>query len=649
MADSVGGPITPVEVVTGDEIISLGLKIRGNVAIPVYGAELLADRKYVGGSARRVYIVQDSEIGGRFKLGGGAPVPMADIAELVMDRQIAGGSVIPVYLVSGQLGGSGETPIVWLLKDEFITDRAAGSVNGTAPEPGPGSNRIVTDTANQLSISGSEVAFASGAAQCKLEYSGFTRKAGQMLFVDLEITTGSPFWITQGWGQYQNVMMLRTSANALYVFQDLSLWPIGTNSPDVRYNTLVITGLEGAFYFMKGGAQYLNWTMLGRFGADSSDRQPVIAPYVNADIGFADNAGVPETLWQPIPLISDGFGGANVDADGLGHPEGGVGGAGDGGSGSNVWTGTTWSNSGGDAINTPSVGSELLTNGNMESGDPPTDWDAVASTISSAADERTGGSGAASINVARNGNDYPGARQDVTVAIGDWLMLTGWIRNVDANTVYLRITNSGDGALTQSAGVAGTTWTYEEITGLATSTLTHAKIFGYATGADGTSVRADDITLKKLTLSELMKTADLGASDVFIGVEMGVNNLGVQQGVILNLDDKDNPANFVIGIQTGLNQASLIKCVGGVYTTVLNVASTFTVGARLDVRKFGTNYHVFYNKTSIGSATISDAGIISNTIHGVFSTYNGNQLDNFYVYEVGSGGEYDSILDPYIS
>lgn len=39
----------------------------------------------------------------------------------------------------------------WLVRDTYTTDRAAGAVNGTAAEPGPG-NRTVTDASSLLYI-----------------------------------------------------------------------------------------------------------------------------------------------------------------------------------------------------------------------------------------------------------------------------------------------------------------------------------------------------------------------------------------------------------------------------------------------------------------------------------------------------------------
>src|SRR3990167_322284 len=49
----------------------------------------------------------------------------------------------------------------YTLNDQFTTDRAAGAVNGTSAEP-TGGTRTVVDTNSKLSISGSQLSFATG-------------------------------------------------------------------------------------------------------------------------------------------------------------------------------------------------------------------------------------------------------------------------------------------------------------------------------------------------------------------------------------------------------------------------------------------------------------------------------------------------------
>jgi hypothetical protein len=135
---------------------------------------------------------------------------------------------------------------------------------------------------------------------------------------------------------------------------------------------------------------------------------------------------------------------------------------------------------------------------------------------------------------------------------------------------------------------------------------------------------------------------DSATSDVVISADVTLTAY-TQAGIVMNLDDESSPANFVIGYHDGTN-AILEKCVAGVYTSVISAAATYAAGATLVVIKDGNDYSLFYNNVKIGATTaISDAGIVSNTKHGLFSTYSSNRLDNFTVFPRGKGGEYNDL------
>ena len=126
-------------------------------------------------------------------------------------------------------------------------------------------------------------------------------------------------------------------------------------------------------------------------------------------------------------------------------------------------------------------------------------------------------------------------------------------------------------------------------------------------------------------------------------VELDTILEGTQAGLVLNLDDASSPANFVLAYHNG-SYANLVKCVAGTYTSVISASATYAAGANLVVTKEGTSYTLYYNNAKIGAtSTISDAGIVDNTLHGLFSTYSANQLDNFLLMPRGSDGEYSDL------
>ena len=249
----------------------------------------------------------------------------------------------------------------WLLRDEFISDLAAGSVNGTAAEPGPGT-RTVTDTYTKLQISAGYLDFISSTAvnddpQYQLvPASSIVRAAGRLVLFDV-VATSNNFWVMVGGERYWFFDALRINS------------PSGVN---LGANLTAIYGImaraEGSFFVTKAsGSQWvLRWIT---YISTTTPLVPLIGQYSStSNVGFVR---VPAALWLPTPVASDGFGSAFGTTDGLGHAEGIAGGLGSGGNGK-TWSnvGGTWSVSGGKAINTtPSGLSQQMSVAQMSTAD----------------------------------------------------------------------------------------------------------------------------------------------------------------------------------------------------------------------------------------------------------------------------------------
>lgn len=179
-------------------------------------------------------------------------------------------------------------------------------------------------------------------------------------------------------------------------------------------------------------------------------------------------------------------------------------------------------------------------------------------------------------------------------------------------------------------------------------TLDTVGSYFYAGSATGQAFRATATTaltalekVKQITPSSLFASVTVSTPDVLAEAAVTLT-AGTQAGLVLNLDSAATPANFVIAYHNGTN-CLLEKCVAGVYTTVISAAATYSAGAVLRVIKDGTAYRLYYNNALVGTGTISDAGIVSNARHGLFSTYSGNSFDNFVVWARGTGGEYSAL------
>lgn len=99
----------------------------------------------------------------------------------------------------------------------------------------------------------------------------------------------------------------------------------------------------------------------------------------------------------------------------------------------------------------------------------------------------------------------------------------------------------------------------------------------------------------------------------------------------------------------GSKHIVIYKCVGGTLTSVADVAVTYSSGAALTVAADGSSITVYYNNAIVGTTqTVSDAGILNNTLHGLISSDAANTLDNFLVFPRGNGNEFAE-LDRYIA
>lgn len=260
-----------------------------------------------------------------------------------------------------------------------------------------------------------------------------------------------------------------------------------------------------------------------------------------------------------------------------------------------IFTGSTWAISSGAAVNTPTLGSEIITNGDF---DTDTDWnkgagwsiaDGIASKASTAANALL--------------------TQPSKLTANLWYR-AGWdlvAKTADSIQTYF----GGVGSLGDSQSL-----------GSRVDTNFSA---GTAAGirATNTSVgEVDNISFKQIPVAQMFAVIDAGRNGKTVEANLSYTK-GVLAGVVLCLDSVANPQNYVLATYTG-SLARIIKCVGGTHTVVLNTPAPPSAGAALKlVQEAGdsTQFSVYWNGLKISTTqTISDAGIISNTIHGLFST-----------------------------
>jgi len=534
-------------------------------------------------------------------------------------------------------GPMGLGGITYLLRDEFTDTRAAGSVNGTAATPGPGT-RVVVDANSKLSIGGGVLSIATGGAgtdEPRLSYGSIARLAGRVLIASATITTEGVIVGMSDANTATRQSAIRFYDTSVAIDKGSASWlAVGAYSTATAYQIAIVERGGGEYVFIKGGA-FATWTLLFADANGAGDPlYPIIGADDSASVYTLDYIRIPDALFLPDLLAYDTFARAN----------GALGSSETTGPESQVVTARTWESGGAtwaiasnEAVNTPTQGADLLAakNGDFSAwvGDDPSSWTVTESPATTeisevGTGEGHGGVGSGMCNIYRSGGGSatdPIIRQAILTP-GNWYRVE---ITVDmAVSGILQIYGIGSYGIPSAGAYV--------VTGRATLASLWLR-----TAVDPADITFDNVVCKQLTLNTLFTDVDDAAtSDVYAQVELDTVVANTLAGLVLNLDDKDMPANFVIAYHDGTN-AVLEKCVAGTYTTVINAVVTYAAGANLVVVKEGTSYSLFYNNAKIGAtSTIGDAGIISNTKHGLFSTYSGNQLDNFLVMPRGTGGEY---------
>ena len=269
-----------------------------------------------------------------------------------------------------------------------------------------------------------------------------------------------------------------------------------------------------------------------------------------------------------------------------------------GGAAANAWTGATWATSGGNAYNTPTLGSELLTNGGFTSD---TIWT-----------KETGWTIAAGI--ASHVGATSGLYQ-VANTSGFWYQNSFDVVSYDSGNVYAIFGGISAGANRTAVG------TYLQ-TGRAAGV-------GAGCGASGTA-SVDNISEKQITLSALFATITGASSSQTAAAKIATLTTSIQSGVVALLDSASNPQNFLIAYHNGTS-VLLDKCVAGTYTNLITTTVAFTANAQIEIRRpSGNLFQLWYNGVQRGTdQTVADASIISNTRYGLFSTHSGGTFSEF--------------------
>lgn len=221
-------------------------------------------------------------------------------------------------LFTSVLAAGGGTVFNPLLFDQFLTDRSAGAINGTAAEPG-GSDaltRVVSDTGSKATIANDIFTVASGGSTDtpNLTYSSsYARVEGRVaaakLYIHKAATGGAQLF---GWSSTSN----GTTYTHRYYIENQKLmvlnngtgnYPcnVGKVSSDAPLWLAVVTRATGAFFFAFGGQSF------GKMMLTRVHRVLTTTPLYPAWTHYTSGTGqgvtdfvVPSDLYIPTALVS---------------------------------------------------------------------------------------------------------------------------------------------------------------------------------------------------------------------------------------------------------------------------------------------------------------------------------------------------------
>lgn len=528
------------------------------------------------------------------------------------------------------------------LRDEFDAALAAGSVNGTLMTPGPGT-RVAVEVDGELSIDDGVCTFPAQATpgwgdQGLRSTRTFVRIAGKIAIEEVTLGATASSCAIAMWKADANVnpttgggkrwgLGFGTGSALDGLFTDATSVVIGAYTA-ATYQIAAVLRASGVFCFIKGGA-FTYWTLLWA-DARGNDTPLYIAIHnYNKEI-TSSYIRVPARLWLPTPIAADTFTRAN----------GAIGTSETTGPDSQPCTARTWTGTGATvasnvAVITPTAGATI--------------WDAAAAIFTSGIYAWVTEGNNTVVNDANSlkityVDDSDGAKiffrdaDDLSadLTVGAFYQLQA---DIKVNTGAAGLTIVAAGSFGMGFGTSSTTFVTRAWAFRAThATTNYIRCWGFGTGE---ILWIDNLGLKALTTSTLFSSLESSTADVVVDVDVTLDaNNGSVAGLVMNLDDAADPQNFVIAYHNG-GKAWLDKCVAGTWTQVVNATATYAAGATIRVIKSGTSYALFYNNAQVGStSTISDAGIISNTLHGLFSIYDGNTLDDFVVFPRGSLNEF---------
>lgn len=522
-------------------------------------------------------------------------------------------------------------------------DLSDGSL--TVVDTSTGTVKVVS---NQLEITGSGSWDQTGIR----DTDGVTKALGKALFGKLTHNTAAAsilgFNDAAGIVRANGMAFEFSAADVLTVTKDdasATLVAVGAVVDATEYELLVAQGGHNASaipfktgdtvgdftlgirYLIKGGT-FTTWTLVWFSPTDATATLYGYTQALEAAAVLSKDLLVPIAVLAPSamfqPRMLDEFNGTNGDSLRDVHEPDVV--AGVSSPGVTAWQSgaDSWDIQGNAARNTPGIGGELATGWTNHGANAYETFTSSGRDISSA------------INTDAFGicytNDMSGS-----MTAGKVYRITPALTLNSGTGPTLRVASDTTGATDQDfLSPALTTGSYTFYVRLSQAGTVYV-VLRVESGVQ-TSFSVTGFTVKEVTLDEITATDDLGINEGIFDANLTIptTNDGFA-GIIAHLDDETTPANYIEAIYNRVTgKAELNKYVASSRTSLINVTATYAADAQLRLIAYRSGadllLRLYYNGALIGTEqTVSDAGIVDNTRHGIISVDSSNTISLFNV------------------
>ena len=287
----------------------------------------------------------------------------------------------------------------------------------------------------------------------------------------------------------------------------------------------------------------------------------------------------------------------------------------------------------------PGLEPELITNGNMETGNPPTGWGATNVTILGVADESTGGSGVQSLSLTNTGAAVGYSYINTSAGINNkWLRLELWAKIITPGT-SLKYALTSTAAIISSISLSPAIWTNYTSIGPNVD-WTDATLYLRTNRATlGDEVRFDRVSIKPLVSSHLCATRNFGRQ-VGFGAQLSLTSK-LPMGIVSKATfDANGVLQYGVRAWHDGTNIYLDKIVNYVPISLINTAAIYTQWKNVIIKHPSADVaQLWYGTLGVEAqvgANQDCSAVPVGTRAGFFGTDQSGGAKNLQVYEVGA-------------